>query len=83
MDKIYVAMMAEHCWRWEEPRVTPIFASLWENICDTVVDRLERELADDEVMDVHRSYYVDEIPYSNDMIEAGIFTTKFVERYTR
>lgn len=83
MDKIYVVMMAEHCWEWEEPSVTPIFASMWESNCVKVVETLECELADDEVMDVHRSYYVDEIPYGNTDIMADLFVKNFVERYTR
>ncbi len=83
MGTIYVVMMAEHCWEWEEPHVKPIFASLRENICNAVVDRLERELADDEIMDVHRSYYVDEIPYGNANIMSDLFVKNFVERHTR
>lgn len=83
MDKIYVVMMAEHCWKWEEPHVTPIFASMWKNNCDMVVDRLERELADDEVLDVHRSYYVDNIPYGNADIMPDLFVKNFIERHAR
>lgn len=81
MDKIYVVMMAEHCWKWEEVNVKPIFASVWKENCNTVVERLERELADDE--DIHRSYYVDEIPYGNADIMPDLFVKNFVERYAR
>ena len=83
MDKMYVVIMEEHCWRWEEPCVTPIFISRWEYVCNDVVERLERECADDEVMDVHRSYYVDEVPYGYDLDWADEFVKNFVERHTR
>ena len=83
MDKMFVVIMEEHCWRWEEPCVTPIFASLWESNCKEVAERLERELADDEVMDIHRSYYVTEVPYGYDLICVDEFVKNFVERHTR
>lgn len=83
MDKIYVVIMEEKCWKWEEPRVTPIFASIWESNCAKVVEKLERELADDEVLDVHRSYYVDNIPYGNADIMPDLFVHNFVKEHTR
>lgn len=79
MDKIYVVMMEEKCGDWEEPCITPIFASLFESICNAVIDRLEREYADDEVWHIHRSYYIDKIPVGNELITAGMFVTKFTE----